>query len=157
MAPAKQDIFVVICAFVRSSLVSGLFARFRPLALMGSANQVPFCLAGNSARDIDLALPIPRLLDYYYRNNSLLFLGCSLHNDRTIQVFRANKASHHGDGLPQHFVLEFCPENLEELRERNAFLADLGIAGIWFETKRYECVESILRLARNELAYRDTQ
>ena len=52
MAPAKQDIFEVICAFVRSSLVSGLFARFRPLALMGSANQAPFCFAGKTARDI---------------------------------------------------------------------------------------------------------
>ncbi len=28
MAPAKQDIFEMICAFVRSSHVSGLFARF---------------------------------------------------------------------------------------------------------------------------------
>ncbi len=109
------------------------------------------------ADEIDLSLPIPKLLDYYFRNNSLLFLGCSLHNDRTVQVFKAIKASHHGDDLPQHFVVESCPETLEELRDRNAFLARLGLTGIWFETKRYECVEGILRLARNELAYRDTQ
>lgn len=113
--------------------------------------------AAYGADDIDLSLPIPKLLDYYFRNNSLLFLGCSLHNDRTIQVFKAIKASHHGDDLPQHFVVESCPESLEELRDRNAFLASLGLTGIWFETKRYECVEGILRLARNELAYRDTQ
>lgn len=109
------------------------------------------------ADEIDLSLPIPKLLDYFFRNNSLLFLGCSLHNDRTVQVFKAIKASHHGDDLPQHFVVESCPETLEELRDRNAFLARLGLTGIWFETKRYECVEGILRLARNELAYRDTQ
>ena len=36
----------------RSGLVSGLFARFTPLALMGSADQVPICFAGNCARDI---------------------------------------------------------------------------------------------------------
>ncbi len=113
--------------------------------------------AAYGADEIDLSLPIPKLLDYYFRNNSLLFLGCSLHNDRTIQVFKAIKASHHGDDLPQHFVVESCPESLEELRSRNAFLASLGLTGIWFETKRYECVEGILRLARNELAYRDTQ
>lgn len=113
--------------------------------------------AAYGAGEIDLSLPIPKLLDYYYRNNSLLFLGCSLHNDRTIQVFKAIKASHHGDDLPQHFVVESCPESLEELRSRNAFLASLGLTGIWFETKRYECVEGILRLARNELAYRETQ
>jgi len=113
--------------------------------------------AAYGADEIDLSLPIPRLLDYYFRNNSLLFLGCSLQNDRTIQVFKAIKASHHGDDLPQHFVVESCPENLEELRTRNAFLASLGLTGVWFETKRYECVDSVLRLARNELAYRDTQ
>jgi hypothetical protein len=113
--------------------------------------------AAYGAREIDLSLPIPKLLDYYFRNNSLLFLGCSLHNDRTIQVFKAIKASHHGDDLPQHFVIESGPENLEALRTRNAFLASLGLTGIWFETKRYECIESILRLALNELAYRETQ
>lgn len=113
--------------------------------------------AAYGSDDIDLTLPIPKLLDYYFRNNSLLFLGCSLHNDRTIQVFKAIKASHHGDDLPQHFVVESCPDSLEELRSRNAFLASLGLTGIWFETNRYECVEGILRLARNELAYRDTQ
>ncbi|MBK8974042.1 MAG: SIR2 family protein [Hahellaceae bacterium] len=36
---------------------------------------------------IDHTLPIPKLLDYHYRNSSLLFLGCSLNNDRTVQVF----------------------------------------------------------------------
>jgi hypothetical protein len=113
--------------------------------------------AAYGAGEINLSLPIPKLLDYYFRNNSLLFLGCSLHNDRTIQVFQAIKANHHGDDLPQHFVLESCPENFEELINRNAFLAELGLTGIWFETKRYECLESILRLAQNELAYRDAQ
>ncbi|MEM6385641.1 MAG: SIR2 family protein [Pseudomonadota bacterium] len=113
--------------------------------------------AAYGENEIDLSLPIPKLLDYYFRNNSLLFLGCSLHNDRTIQVFDAIRASHHGDDLPQHFVIESCPESLEELLDRNAFLARLGLTGIWFETKRYECVEGILRLARNELAHRETQ
>lgn len=113
--------------------------------------------AAYGAGEIDLSLPIPKLLDYYFRNNSLLFLGWSLHNDRTIQIFKTIKASHHGDDLPQHFVIESCPESLEALKGRNAFLAGLSLTGIWFETKRYDCVESILRLALNELAFRDTQ
>jgi len=36
---------------------------------------------------LDLSLPIPKLLSYYFKNSSLLFLGCSLNNDRKIQVF----------------------------------------------------------------------
>jgi hypothetical protein len=53
--------------------------------------------------------------------------------------------------------LFISPATLEDLRSRNEFLARHGLTGIWFETKRYECIESILRLAQNELAYRDTQ
>jgi hypothetical protein len=94
--------------------------------------------AAYGADDIDLSLPIPKLLDYYFRNNSLLFLGCSLHNDRTIQVFKAIKASHHGDDLPQHFVVESCPESLEELREptwktrnKNARVPDASDLIVW--------------------------
>jgi hypothetical protein len=42
---------------------------------------------GNGA--IDLARPVPQALDHYFRNSSLLFLGCSLNQDRTVQVFEA--------------------------------------------------------------------
>ena len=38
--------------------------------------------------------------------------------------------------------------------ERNAYLARLGITPIWFEPGRFEFVEGILQLARNELRYR---
>jgi hypothetical protein len=103
---------------------------------------------------VDLDLPIPRILDYHYQNNSLLFVGCSLQNDRTVQVFDAIKQSHQGEDLPQHFVIEQCPETLEGIVERNAFLLRLGLTGIWFEKGRYELVEGILRAAQNELNYR---
>lgn len=109
---------------------------------------------------IDLTRPIPKLLEYYYKNSSLLFLGCSLNNDRTVQVFRAIK-----DGIqqrqrdiviPQHFAIEQAPEAEQALIDRNAYLAGLGITGIWFEKNQFDCVEEMLRLARNELRYRGT-
>lgn len=106
--------------------------------------------------DIDMARPIPRLLEYYYKNSSLLFLGCSLNSDRTVQVFRAIK-NDIGDRdivIPQHFVIEQAPETEQGLVERNAYLANLGITGIWFEKGQYQYVEDMLRLARNELRYR---
>jgi len=107
---------------------------------------------------IDMALPIPKLLEYYFKNSSLLFLGCSLNSDRTIQVFRAIKQTVEekwGDiVIPQHFSIEQAPETEEELRDRNAYLARLGVTGIWFEKGQFEYVESMLRLARNELRYR---
>src|ERR1022692_4382203 len=47
---------------------------------------------------VDLTLPITRLLEFHYRNSNLLFLGCSLNNDRTVHVFRAIK-KHIGDAV----------------------------------------------------------
>ena len=42
----------------------------------------------------------------------------------------------------------------KSLVERNAYLAKLGITPIWFEKGCFDYVESILRLAKNELRYR---
>jgi hypothetical protein len=105
-----------------------------------------------------LSLPIPKLLEYYYKNSSLLLLGCSLSNDRTVQVFRAIKQGierKHGDiVIPQHFAIEQAPRTEHELSERNAYLAKLGITGMWFEQGQFHYIEEMLRLARNELRYR---
>ncbi len=103
---------------------------------------------------IDLARPIPRLLEYYYKNSSLLFLGCSLHDDRTVQVFRAVKQELGDLDIPQHFSIEQAPETEKALSDRNADLLRLRITGIWFEKGQFEFVEAMLRLARNELRYR---
>lgn len=103
---------------------------------------------------IDMTRPIPKLLEYYYKNSSLLFLGCSLNNDRTVQVFRAIKQKVGDIVIPQHFAIEQAPETEQELSDRNAYLLRLGITGIWFEKGQFEYVEGMLRLARNELRYR---
>jgi hypothetical protein len=105
---------------------------------------------------VDLGKSIPQALDYYFRNSSLLFLGCSLNQDRTIQVFEAVKASINPDEvqIPQHFSIEQCPADQGELATRNENLLRLGITPIWFPPGEFDCVEGILRLARNELRHR---
>jgi len=126
-----------------------------PASCILSKNQYDRCYG---AGDIDMTLPIPKLLEYYYRNSSLLFLGCSLNSDRTVQVFRAIKSAiEQRDGdivIPQHFSIEQAPETEEDLRNRNAYLLKLGVTGIWFEKGQFAFVEGMLRLARNELRYR---
>jgi hypothetical protein len=107
---------------------------------------------GNDA--IDMSLPIPKLLEYYYKNSSLLFLGSSLNNDRTVHVFRAIKEKVGSLEIPQHFTIEQSPETENELVDRNEYLARLGFTGIWFEKGCFEYVEDMLRLARSELRYR---
>ncbi|TOK36563.1 hypothetical protein CGI20_17295 [Vibrio parahaemolyticus] len=119
------------------------------------------CILGKAQYDtaygeeqLDLQRPIPKVLRYYFRNSSLLFVGCSLTNDRTIQVFKHVKELE-GDFLfPQHFAIEQAPETQEELVKRNAELLRLGITAIWYEKGRHDKVESILNLAKNELNYK---
>lgn len=107
--------------------------------------------------DLDLSRPIPKLLRYYYTTTSLLFIGCSLNNDRTIQVFKAVKAAI-GDGdRPEHFSIEQAPETEPDLVARNAELLSLGITPIWYPNGEYDKVDSILRHARNELRYKQAQ
>lgn len=107
--------------------------------------------------ELDLHRPVPKILSRYYRNNSLLFIGCSLRNDRTLQVFQATKASA-GDVLfPQHFAIEQAPEALGALVARNGELSRLGITAIWYPKGQHEKVEAVLRHARGELNYMKAQ
>jgi NAD-dependent SIR2 family protein deacetylase len=102
---------------------------------------------------LDLNKEVPKLLSYHYRNSSLLFLGCSLNHDRTMQVFQAVKDSLGDVDRPQHFSLESMPEDEATLADRNAYLLKFGITPIWFPKSSYDYVEQILRLARNEMRY----
>lgn len=112
--------------------------------------------AAYGADGIDLSKDIPQALEYYFRNSSLLFLGCSLNQDRTIRVFEAIRASLPQDApdFPQHFSIEQCPADQESLAARNEALLAIGITPIWFPADEFDFVEGILRLARNELRYR---
>ncbi len=103
---------------------------------------------------LNMHKPIPKLLAYHYKSSSLLFLGCSLSNDRTVQVFRKIREDMGEEETKQHFSIEQAPASLEEIAQRNAELAWLGITPIWFEKGRYELVESLLSLAKNELRHR---
>lgn len=106
--------------------------------------------------DIDPGLPIPQALDYYFRNSSLLFLGCSLNKDRTVQVFEAimNRALAESADLPQHFAIEQLPNDEAALIARNAALLRIGVTPIWFPAGAFEFIDEILRLARNEMHFR---
>ncbi len=128
--------------------------------LHGDIKSPQNCILGKNQYDeaygvdnLDMALPIPRLLRYYFINSSLLFVGCSLQNDRTMQVFEAVKQESGEKNLPQHFAIEQLPGSEEELVERNAELLRLGITAIWYERGQYDLVEAILKHARNEVTY----
>jgi len=131
------------------------------IKLHGDIKKPAQCILGKNQYDeaygngtLDLTKPIPKLLSFHYRTGNLLFLGCSLYQDRTMQVFQAVKDQIGDIDRPPHFSLESMPDTEEELIKRNAYLLSFGITPIWFPKESYEYVEQILRLARNELRYR---
>lgn len=149
-------------------IINGMAAMEKPdsgkitiIKLHGDINNPAKCILSKNQYDLaygtevlDMEQPIPKLLSYYFKNSSLLFLGCSLNNDRTIEVFRAVKQQLGDEEIPQHFAIEQAPESLDQLAKRNEELARLGITGIWFEKERFDYVESMLSLAKDELRYR---
>ncbi|MDO9014015.1 MAG: SIR2 family protein [Polynucleobacter sp.] len=153
----------------RVQVINGLNALEQPdpkkitvIKLHGDIREPKRCILSKNQYDeaygngsLNMHKPIPKLLAYHYKNSSLLFLGCSLSNDRTVQVFKTIKEGMgEEEETKQHFSIEQAPESLEEIAQRNAELAKLGITPIWFEKERYELVESILSLAKNELRHR---
>ncbi|MFC4094876.1 SIR2 family NAD-dependent protein deacylase [Euzebyella saccharophila] len=129
--------------------------------LHGDIDKPAQCILGKDQYDeaygkdtLDLKNPIPKLLSYHYKTSSLLFLGCSLYQDRTMRVFHAVKETMGDTDRPPHFSLESMPEDENELVKRNSYLLSFGITPIWFPKGSYDYVEQILRLAKNELRYR---
>lgn len=62
---------------------------------------------------------------------SLLFMGCSLAQDRTMQVLQ--KTARADSGQPEHFAFLPLPTDTDWLRERESFLTDHGIYPIWYD------------------------
>lgn len=127
----------------------------------GDIREPQSCILGKRQYDgaygtpkLDLTRPIPKMLGYYFQNNSLLFIGCSLNNDRTLQVFRAIRAEAGDASFPQHFAFHQLPSTQAALVKRNSELARLGITAIWYPEGQHEQVEALLRAAINELNYR---
>lgn len=128
------------------------------IKIHGDVNDPAHCILGKAQYDqaygeaqLDLHRAVPKILKRYYTNNNLLFLGCSLRNDRTLQVFQDTKAQAGDLSFPQHFAFEQAPEKLDELRARNSELLRWGITPIWFPKGQYDKVTDLLRHARNEL------
>lgn len=123
------------------------------------------CILGKAQYDaaygeaeLDLQRPVPKILARYYRNNSLIFLGCSLRSDRTLQVFQATREAAGDAPFPQHFAIEQAPDLYDDaLVARNAELLRLGITAIWYPKDQHHKVEAILRHIQIELSYIKTQ
>lgn len=96
---------------------------------------------------------LPRALRQIFISHSLLFLGCSLEQDKTLDLFKS-VVDDAAFEIPDHFALLNEPATLQERARKEARLLQLRIRPLWYTTPYdaegkpdHSLLEQILRLA----------
>jgi hypothetical protein len=90
--------------------------------------------------------PLPKALRQIYISNSLLFLGCSLEQDLTLDLFRKVKQQSEYE-IPHHYAFLPEPASAQKKQQKEASLLELNIQPVWYPTDEHEYVEKLLLLA----------
>jgi hypothetical protein len=90
---------------------------------------------------MDPSLPLPTLIRTMLLNRPVLFVGCSLNQDRTVQVLEQVVREFKS---VEHFAIVEQPSVEEEHRKRRRFLSDRNIHPVWYPEGRHDLVERLL-------------
>lgn len=90
---------------------------------------------------IDLSLPLPRLLHQVLVSRPLLFLGCSLQQDRTVTILA--RVSEQFRAMAHYAIVEL-PVSDKLYRQRARFLSDHNIRPLWYPNGRHDLIEPLL-------------
>lgn len=84
-----------------------------------------------------------------FESKQLLFLGCSLKNDRTMQLYREAKESN----KVYSYAFVQKPNDIHKAQERSRELSDLLIHPIWYpeDDDKHESVKLLLKQLNNEI------
>jgi hypothetical protein len=89
--------------------------------------------------------PLAKALRQIYISNTLLFLGCSLEQDMTLELFKHVK--NQGDyEVPIHFAILPQHEDAQEKQKKESRLLALNIYPIWYPEGHHDCVEKLVKL-----------
>ena len=91
--------------------------------------------------EIDFSRPIPGLLQQMLISRPLLFLGCSLNNDRTVAVLKAVARNYRSIA---HYAVVEQPVLPEEFHVRSKFLSGHNIRPIWYPPGHHELIVPLL-------------
>jgi hypothetical protein len=96
---------------------------------------------------VDFRKPLPRALRQIFISHSLLFLGCSLEQDKTLELFKSivDEASFE---IPDHFAILPRPDTAELRRDKENRLLGMKIQPLWYEPvgNDHSMLEKLLRL-----------
>lgn len=94
----------------------------------------------------DFKKPLPRALRQIFVSHSLLFLGCSLEQDKTMDLFKAVKDQQEFS-VPDHYAILEDPADPAVKAAKQSRLLTLEIRPLWYPNGKHEFVESYLQLA----------
>jgi len=90
---------------------------------------------------VDLSRPLPTLLNQMLLSRPLLFIGCSLNQDRTVDVL--GSVVRNIRSLVHYAILE-QPAARDQFLKRAQFVSDHNIRPIWYPNGKHEWIEKIL-------------
>jgi len=96
-------------------------------------------------KPFDFQKPLPKALRQIYISQSLLFLGCGLEQDWTMELFKAARDSD-GYQVPSHYAIVEAPADAQVKQQKETRLLDLNIQPIWYPHGEHQMVESIIDL-----------
>lgn len=96
-------------------------------------------------KPFDFQKSLPKALRQIYISQSLLFLGCGLEQDWTMELFKAARDSD-GYQVPSHYAIVEAPVDVQAKQQKETRLLDLNIQPIWYPDGEHQMVESIIDL-----------
>lgn len=96
-------------------------------------------------KPFDFQKSLPKALRQIYISQSLLFLGCGLEQDWTMELFKAARDSD-GYQVPNHYAIVEAPTDAQVKQQKETRLLDLNIQPIWYPNGEHQMVESIIDL-----------
>lgn len=96
---------------------------------------------------------LPKALRQIFVTHPLLFLGCSLEQDKTLDLFKS-VVDQSDFEIPEHFAFMNAPDTIEEKARKEDRLLGLKIRPIWYDAPKgadgipdHSLLEQLLRLA----------
>lgn len=93
----------------------------------------------------DFSKPLPKALRQIFVSQSLLFLGCSLDRDRTLELFeQAKQADEYA--IPNHYAVLPDVEDQQARAQKETRLLKLNIQPLWYPADQHVFVQRYLQL-----------
>lgn len=99
------------------------------------------CYGSTNGSNINFNLPLPKILKLMLTARPLLFLGCSLKQDRTVSVLK--QITHEYPDIAHYAILE-RPAADDQFHERSRFLSNHSIRPVWYPNGSHDLIEPLL-------------